>query len=293
MKPMLSQSLEVGLPKHANQWARVVEGKYIMQPKLDGWRVLLDFREAPPHAWTRSGRDIIDRLWPWLETIQTERYLGMVLDCEIGYPVSAYEIDFNATARVLGSGPDEAIRKWKQNLDKGRNLAAWVFDIPTLWETIQCHRSDLVAQVCPENDPLRNQIVHVIDLGSWDEDVYTKLCADYHAEGVVLKNPEALWVPDTRPTQTWYKVKKFETADAVIVGYDDGKGKYAGQVGAIVFQLQDGRVGRCSGMDDATRLMLSHSRDKFLGMWIEVRFFGLTAGTPRHPQFVRFRTDRS
>jgi DNA ligase-1 len=113
-------------------------------------------------------------------------------------------------------------------------------------------------------------------------------------EGVMLKNPDGHYMPGHRGANGWYKLKKFDTLDAYIVGFDPGEGKYEGLIGAIVWETVDGMQGRCSGMTDDQRIhMTAHAaiivRERKV---IEVKYFGLTAGTPRHPQFLRYRPDK-
>jgi len=294
MKPMLSQSLEIGKPKDANQWARVQEDFYYMEPKLDGWRILLDFTGPTFHAWTRSGRDIAESLAGWVTTFDPDPYAGLMLDAELGYPTCWFQIDYNMTARVLGSGPDVAIAKWEAHMERRMNLAAFVFDVPTYIELTQSARNRMLATIIGNKDPLAEPICRVTELGPWNETKYEEL-VDRGAEGVMLKNAQAWYHYDARPTQTWYKVKKYETEDAVIVNFEPGQGKYEGQIGNVVFQLEDGRVGKCSGMDDATRRDMSDNRDDWLGRWIEVRFYGGVGRDKqgmRHPQFKRVRDDK-
>jgi ATP-dependent DNA ligase len=292
LTPMMAQPLEVGKEKHAGQWERV-KGYYYMEPKLDGWRILLDFTGKQPTAWTRTGRDLSDSLSGWFTTFDWDEFKGLVLDSEMGYPIDKYQIDYNATARVLGSGPEVALSKWETNMELYRNLRAYVFDMP-LSELQQYARNRRLAAIVPPWHDMKQAIHRVQELGEWDEEKYTNL-VEGGAEGVMLKNPDSYYHLDSRPTQTWYKVKKFTTTDAVVVSYDEGEGKYAGQIGAIVFMLEDGRVGRCSGMDDATRRDISDNRRDFLGAWMEIRYFGGVGRDKeglRHPQFVRFRSDK-
>jgi ATP-dependent DNA ligase len=130
---------------------------------------------------------------------------------------------------------------------------------------------------------------------TWNEPTYRDY-VDCGGEGVVLKNPNARYVIGKRPANNWYKVKKFQTLDVVITGFTDGQGKYEGQIGAIIFKDPTGRVGRCSGMDDATRLGLSAAvHSEIVGSVIEIRHWGHSGQGEegyRFPQFVRFRPDK-
>ena len=71
-------------------------------------------------------------------------------------------------------------------------------------------------------------------------------------------------------------------------------------IGAIIFGVwKDGKlveVGRTSGMDEATRQLISESKEEYLGQVIEVEAQGLidkSKGSLQHPRFVCFRNDKS
>lgn len=84
------------------------------------------------------------------------------------------------------------------------------------------------------------------------------------------------------------KYKPHDDAEARVVGYTAGQGKYAGQVGALLVIGADGmrfRLG--SGLSDADR-----ARPPPLGSRVTYRYNGLTAkGTPRFARYLRVRHD--
>jgi DNA ligase-1 len=84
------------------------------------------------------------------------------------------------------------------------------------------------------------------------------------------------------------KLKPWRDAEARVVGYRPGKGKYAGQVGALVVEDASGRrFALGSGLDDADR---RHPPAK--GTLVTYRYNGLTGkGTPRFARFLRVRTE--
>ena len=88
-------------------------------------------------------------------------------------------------------------------------------------------------------------------------------------------------------------MKRAQTAEAVITGFEPGKGKYAGMVGAVILsQYRDGvlvEVTRVSGMDDATRRDLGPSS---INRVIEFEFQDQTADSYRHPRWLRVRPDK-
>ncbi|MDX9875239.1 MAG: DNA ligase [Spongiibacteraceae bacterium] len=84
------------------------------------------------------------------------------------------------------------------------------------------------------------------------------------------------------------KVKRHDDAEAVVIGYAPGRGKYAGLVGALELETPDGRRFRIgSGLTDCQR------RDPPpLGSLVTYKFYGLTSrGLPRFPVFIRVRDE--
>lgn len=80
------------------------------------------------------------------------------------------------------------------------------------------------------------------------------------------------------------KYKPYSDAEARVVGYTAGKGKYAGQVGALIVETDRGlrfRLG--SGLSDAER-----ADPPPIGSLVTYRYNGLTAGgKPRFARFLR------
>jgi DNA ligase-1 len=105
-------------------------------------------------------------------------------------------------------------------------------------------------------------------------------------EGLVLHHRAARYRAGR--SEDLVKYKPHEDAEARVVGYSPGRGKYAGQLGALVVERADGlrfRIG--SGLDDAQR---AHPPAR--GSWITYRYDGLTRrGTPRFARFLRVRRD--
>lgn len=90
-----------------------------------------------------------------------------------------------------------------------------------------------------------------------------------------------------RQGNKWLKVKKIETFDVKVTGIIEGKGKYAGMLGAI--ETEKGKVG--TGLTDRQRV--SMCTPDLIGTTIEVECMELTKdGMFRHPRFVRIRFDK-
>lgn len=288
LQPMLANALDIAdIDKKARG--------YWMEPKLDGIRCVAAW---DGRMYSRSAKTALHLLLPHLSTrvIDLDLPQGVWLDGEVGYldqerPVQdGWPIlDFNATVRVTGSSPDEALRKQNARYGFNNTIRFFVFDIIDPAEHSQAARSWML------NEYLQKRTDYLIEmvpqLGAWDEARYD----DYvlmGGEGVILKNPSALYQRGKRPAKHWYKIKKFDSFDGLIVGQGEGQGKYEDLLGYLMVEHPDGKIIRASGMTDAQRLDMTRQwTQKYFRKHVEVKYFGLTAGTPRHPQFLRMRPD--
>lgn len=115
-----------------------------------------------------------------------------------------------------------------------------------------------------------------------------RLLQDLGFEGAVLKDPQAVY--SFRRSYAWMKMKSQESADLTIIGYEEGTGKYEGQLGALVVDYNGVEVRVGSGLTDALRSSLWGCMDDVVGRIIEVEYMEETPdGSLRHPRFVCFR----
>lgn len=99
-------------------------------------------------------------------------------------------------------------------------------------------------------------------------------------EGLVLKSLDK---------DLYYKVKPRQTVDLKVLGFDYGKGRNTGRVGAI--HTKYGKVG--TGLTDKDRIDMAADSD-FVGSIIEVEFMHLTKEKRmRHARFKRRRFDKN
>lgn len=105
-------------------------------------------------------------------------------------------------------------------------------------------------------------------------------------EGLMLHRADSHY--RARRTDDLLKLKPYDDAEARVVAYQPGAGKYAGQVGALVVERADGlRFELGSGLTDAQR-----REPPPLGSWVTYRYNGSTeAGVPRFARFLRIRDE--
>lgn len=103
-------------------------------------------------------------------------------------------------------------------------------------------------------------------------------------EGLMLYQGDAPYISGR--SRSIVKLKGYDEAEAKVVGYHPGQGKYQGLVGALVVELPDGRRFRLgSGLSDRER-----QQPPALGSWVTFRYNGLTRHQkPRFARFMRVR----
>ncbi len=107
-------------------------------------------------------------------------------------------------------------------------------------------------------------------------------------EGLIIKTPDANYV--TKRSHAWLKIKNEESVDVRIVGYEEGTGKYAGMLGALIVDHAGVRVNVGTGFSDSQRESFWADRQLLIGRLCEVEYHEITPdGSLRHPRFRRFR----
>jgi DNA ligase-1 len=105
-------------------------------------------------------------------------------------------------------------------------------------------------------------------------------------EGLMLHRADSHYRPGRH--QDLLKLKPFADAEAVVLSYRPGKGKYRGLMGSLLVKDQQGQqfyIG--SGFTDQQR-----KNPPAIGSVISFRHNGFTAyGIPRHARFLRIRAD--
>lgn len=101
--------------------------------------------------------------------------------------------------------------------------------------------------------------------------------------------------------RTWnlMKVKKMNTLDLEIIGFEEGSGRLAGTLGAILVRYKDGNIVKVgSGFSDELRTLIWLEPSDFVGKIAEISYFEETANASggvslRFPIFKDFRPDKT
>ena len=117
-------------------------------------------------------------------------------------------------------------------------------------------------------------------------------------EGIMIKDPDAVY--ECKRSTAWLKLKPFIEVSLTVIGVEEGTGKNAGRLGALIVEgVDDGKTIRTnvgSGLTDAQRDEIWAERDAVIGQVVEVRADAATQNQDsegewslRFPRFKGFR----
>ena len=236
---------------------------YLISEKFDGVRGRWDGRKM----WSRSGRQI--PLPNWF----TIKFPEMVLDGELWAGREHFDL---ISGLVRTTHQPEAL--WK-------SVKFMVFDAPLvngLFNVRYQYLTSHLTGVSPYLDVIPQTTLSDLD------SLYARLEIVVAAggEGLMLHKKSSFYLNGRNPDLM--KLKPYFDAEAKVVGYQAGKGKYQGMLGSLTVETPDGvRFQLGSGLSDAQRL-----RPPVIGTIITYKYLGVTeTGKPRFASFLRVRLD--
>lgn len=248
--------------------------QYLVSEKLDGVRAVWDGKTLR----FRSGNEVHAPAW-FLEGLPRQP-----LDGELWMGRGSFE---RLSGIVRRDVPDDA--EWHQ-------VHYMIFELPNGEGTFSQRSQRIVDIVRQANVSWLRGVEQVSMMTKADSDasaVNTKILqkmlndvVNAGGEGLMLHRADAAY--ETGRSDTLLKLKPFLDAEAVVVGYMPGKGKYAGMMGALRVQMPDGRkFSLGTGFSDAQR-----QTPPALGSTVTYRYRQLTrTGLPRFASFLRVRVE--
>ena len=115
-------------------------------------------------------------------------------------------------------------------------------------------------------------------------------------EGIMINICDAPY--EFKRTTNLLKVKKMQTLDLQIIGFEEGSGKYAGTLGAILVRYKNGNTVKVgSGFTDWLRSEIWNNQNKYWDRICEIQYFEETTNQDggeslRFPIFKDFRYDK-
>lgn len=262
----------------------------VLEPKLDGHRLLAQVTESGVHLWTRNGNDKAAHLPHVASEIAENFPAGTWLDGEAIIAGGKEIGGSNTVQKALGGNPKHAkvycaVEYVAFDLLAHGGIDARMIEFGkrrSLLETI-------FGGAEFESIRLIEQLPAV-------EESHEILLANGY-EGSMVKWLDGKYLSGKRGCGQG-KLKAKWTIDAVIMGYKPGENSFTGLIGAVIFGQYDGdgnlvERGRCSGMNMKTREYITKYSEELIGSVIEVGHMGSLQGDGlRHPQFKKFRADK-
>lgn len=249
----------------AGQWQDGPDvSRYLVSEKLDGVRARWDGHRLI----SRAGNIIPAPIW------FTHAWPQQALDGELWSSRS----NFDAISAIIRRTPADNAQ-W-------RTLRFMAFDLPehpgTFEQRLAAMRNVIQGSGNPHLAVIAQQ--RVTDTTSLHAQLREVIAAG--GEGLMLHHQDNRYLPGR--SEGLLKLKLFDDAEARVVGYVPGKGKYDGMVGALQMQADDGRRFRIgSGLSDAQR-----AHPPAIGSLVTYRYNGLTVhGLPRFARFLRVREE--
>ncbi len=275
-----------------------VSGPKLVEVKLDGVRVItIVYPSGNVDQYSRNGKELVNFEHIKQQFAKHARLLKepMVFDGE-----------------VMSSSFQDLMRQVHRKTDVAADDAVLhLFDILTL-KDFQAGRSEVPQTERSQalrvwHSPIADHVPNIKILGHEFVDLDTEpgrilfqtinqraIAGGY--EGIMIKDPQAPY--ECKRTTAWLKQKPYIEVSLTIVGTEEGTGRNAGKLGALIVEGEDdGKLIRTnvgSGLTDVDRDEFWSYRDRLRGLVVEVRADAVTQNQDgsyslRFPRFKGFR----
>ncbi|MEW6993546.1 DNA ligase [Colwelliaceae bacterium MEBiC 14330] len=242
-------------------------GQYYVSEKLDGVRGYWDGKQLR----SRQGNQINSPDW------FTKSWPAHPIDGELWMARGQFQTLLSCVSKK-GNNNNRLSSCWQK-------VRFMMFDLPKHQGTFSQRVKKMRALVKQVSSPYFDMIkqAQFKDIPALEYKLTSVIAG--RGEGLMLHLASAYY--KTGRNAALMKLKRFQDAEALVIGHTDGKGKYKGQLGAIKVRTIDGKTFKIgSGFTDQQRL----SPPK-LGTIITYKYNGLTdKGIPRFARFWRVKT---
>jgi DNA ligase-1 len=274
-----------------------VAGKKLLEPKLDGVRVvtIINMDNRTVTQYSRNGKEL-----------ENFGHITRALEDNIGLFDRSLVLDGEMVSSSFQALMKQVHRKSDVHSEDARLM---LFDIVPLSEFQkgksvlgQRRRSNLLRSMKAILDKVGSiDIIPQIEVdldsavGEMQFKQYNKDAIEAGFEGIMIKDIDAIY--ETKRSVSWLKQKPFIEVSLTIVGIEPGTGKNEGKMGAVICEgEEDGkfiRVNVGSGWTDDQRAEIN---DQVIGQVLEVRADAITQSQDsedvyslRFPRALRFR----
>jgi DNA ligase-1 len=271
-------------------------GEMLVEPKLDGVRVIAicDVDKDEVKLFSRNGKELLNfpEINKQFDDALDQMSESMVFDGEV------MSDDFQTLMREIHRKGGAKTKDAKLNL----------FDCMPLEDFMAggCNGDIMMRKTMLEKfefGPNINLVEYVkMNLSEPDGQKqfadYNKLCIDRGFEGIMVKPITGTY--ECRRSALWLKVKPFIEVSLKVIDTEEGTGRNAGKLGALIVEGKDSgkfiKTNVGSGLTDTDRETFWNDKDKLVGQIVEVRADAITQNQDttdtwslRFPRFLRFR----
>ena len=276
-------------------------GNVIVEPKLDGVRVVVicDVDKDEVKLFSRNGKELSNfpEINKTFDDMLDQMSESMVFDGEV------MSDDFQTLMREIHRKSGAKTQDAKLNL----------FDCLPLTEFKNGGSNSVNDGILKRKEMLESfkfhlksniHLVEYVKMNLSDEDGqkqfadYNKMCIDRGFEGIMVKPVNGVY--ECKRSTLWLKVKPFIEVSLTVKDTEEGTGRNAGKLGALIVEGKDGgkfiKTNVGSGLSDEDREVYWKDKGKLIGQVVEVRADAITQNqnakdewSLRFPRFLRFR----
>ena len=276
-----------------------ITGKKLVEPKLDGVRVLtvVDYESRTVVMYTRNGKDLVN--FP---------HIIKAFEDNLDNFARSYVFDGEVISESFQSLMTQVHRKSDVQAQDAKLM---LFDVIPL---VEFKKGQSVMGQRRRSAFLRENFskifgdsgcINIVAQREFDLDVFTDEIEfkDYNREmveagyeGIMIKDPNGKW--EGKRSTAWLKSKPWLEVSLAVIAVEEGTGRNVGRLGALVCEgVDDGKsitVNVGSGLTDAQRREFWADTEALIGQVVEVRADAVTQNQDgtyslRFPRFMRFR----
>jgi DNA ligase-1 len=290
------------LAQDSTDHPKKLKGIKRLEVKLDGVRVLAVVSGDVCTLYSRNGKEFLN--FPQVADFVEEH-------CQAFQTNSAFGGQFVLDGEIVGKSFQDLMKQAQRKSNaRTDNMVYHVFDIMPLSEfregfcnLPQHRRINLLKRAqahLPDSGCVRVMPGMDVDLDTAEgHDVmrrFAEASVEEGYEGIMIKSMDAPY--ECKRSDSWMKWKPTITVDLNIVGFEEGTGRNAGRLGAIICEGVDNdrniRVNVGSGLSDSNRDEYWAARNELVDRVVEVEADAVTQNQDgsyslRFPRFVRFR----
>ena len=252
-----------------------IEGKeFIVTKKLDGNRCIIFRDDKRIYMYSRSGQ-LLEGFGELEKELMDKLPEDIVFDGEL-----LLRNTKGLNSKELFQETQKVIRKKGEKKD----IEFHIFDMLPLNEfqkgisSLSClDRKNQLHELLDgvESDLLKEVVM--LYVGKDIQEAYRIMdeLVEQGEEGIMINLADAKY--ECKRVKHLLKGKKMQTCDCEIIGFEEGKNKNKGTLGAVIIDYKGFSVGVGSGYTDEMRKYIWSNREKLIGRVIEVQYFEETA----------------